>query len=276
MTVNVAVIGLGRAGLARVRELGDLPGARLAATVSQRPGVGTRPWTDVLADPDVHAVVVATENARHAALAWDALQANKHVLVDYPLAASVAEVARLQDLARTRNRLLHVEAIGLLTAEHAWQRAALVDPTVTHVHAALVGDLGGWLLAESRAGHVGQLVWGRLLALDDLLGPLAVRDLDWRGTPDAWTLSVQLTAGARTATLTETREPGRSRQKHTRLERADGTALVPPPLPPDMGLFRRDLTQFLARIQTGEPGYVSDAAVLRVTALAVEISSGLT
>ena len=226
-------------------------------------------------DPAVQAVVVATENATHAALAWQALQADKHVLVDYPLAATEAEVVALLDLARTRNRLLHVEAIGLLTAEHAWQKQNLADPSVTHVHSVLIGDISGWLLVESQAGRVGQLVFGRLLALDDLLGPLTVRDLDWRGTPEGWELTLQLQAGTRTATLVETRQSGRSRQKHTRLERADGSAVVPPPLAPDVGLFRRDLAAFVERVRDGGPGYVADEALVRVTRLAEAVSGGV-
>jgi predicted dehydrogenase len=272
MPLQIAIIGLGRAGLARIRDLSDFPGAQLAATVSQRPGVGSHTWPAVCADPHINAVVIATENARHAALAEDALRAGKHVLVDYPLAATASDVARLQDLAAAHNRLLHMEAIGLLTAEHAWQRRALLDPTVTHVHATLDGDLRGWLADEAAAGRVGQLIYGRLLALDDVLGPLTLDDLELRGDVQAWTLTVRLRAGTRTATLIESRAPGRSREKHVRLEQADGTALVPPPLPPDVGLFRQDLAHFVQRVATGASGYASDAAILRTARLAEEVS----
>ena len=56
----------------------------------------------VLDDPDVAAVIVATPAASHFALARQALEAGKHVLVEKPLATSVAEVDELERCAARR------------------------------------------------------------------------------------------------------------------------------------------------------------------------------
>lgn len=53
----------------------------------------------VLDDPDVTAVIVATPAASHFVLAKQALEAGKHVLVEKPLATSVAEVDELERCA---------------------------------------------------------------------------------------------------------------------------------------------------------------------------------
>jgi predicted dehydrogenase len=52
---------------------------------------------DVLDDPSVDAVVIATPTATHAELAIAALDAGKHVLVEKPLAASSEEVDRIDE-----------------------------------------------------------------------------------------------------------------------------------------------------------------------------------
>jgi predicted dehydrogenase len=51
---------------------------------------------DVLSDASVDAVVIATPTATHAELAVAALEAGKHILVEKPLAASSAEIDRIE------------------------------------------------------------------------------------------------------------------------------------------------------------------------------------
>ena len=64
---------------------------------------------DILADPEVHAVFIATNNRSHAPLAAAALEAGKHVLVDKPLAVSGDEAKKLIELARARKLSLGVD-----------------------------------------------------------------------------------------------------------------------------------------------------------------------
>jgi predicted dehydrogenase len=55
----------------------------------------TSDFQDVLADKSVEAVVIATPTTTHAQLALAALDANKHILVEKPLAASMSEIDRI-------------------------------------------------------------------------------------------------------------------------------------------------------------------------------------
>jgi len=63
----------------------------------------------VLADPEVQAVFVATNNRTHAPLATAALEAGKHVIVDKPLAVSGEEAQKLVELAKAKKLSLSVD-----------------------------------------------------------------------------------------------------------------------------------------------------------------------
>jgi predicted dehydrogenase len=63
-------------------------------------------YDDVLADPDVAAVAIATPAATHFDLVRAALEAGKHVLVEKPLTSTVAEGRKLADLAQQNHRVL--------------------------------------------------------------------------------------------------------------------------------------------------------------------------
>jgi predicted dehydrogenase len=109
--VRIAVVGLGYWGPNLVRNLQELPQATLStvcdvradalARITKRyPAVATtESFADILRDPDVEAVCIATPPASHHRLAVAALQAGKHVFVEKPLADSAARAAELVTLA---------------------------------------------------------------------------------------------------------------------------------------------------------------------------------
>ena len=78
--------------------------------VAEQLGLKWYASTDILlADPDIQAVFIATNNRSHAPLATAALEAGKHVLVDKPLAINSNEAKQLIELAKTRNLSLSVD-----------------------------------------------------------------------------------------------------------------------------------------------------------------------
>src|SRR5881396_3786325 len=107
--MKVGVIGVGYWGPNIVRNLlqidvceqvvaFDLDESRLKGIVRHYPStVVATELGDVLGDPDVGAVVVATPVVTHAALAGRALEAGKSVLVEKPLAATSAEARSMVD-----------------------------------------------------------------------------------------------------------------------------------------------------------------------------------
>ena len=56
----------------------------------------------VLADKSVDGVYIATNNASHAKLACAALKAGKHVIVEKPIATSVADAKAMSRLAKAK------------------------------------------------------------------------------------------------------------------------------------------------------------------------------
>src|SRR6187551_2883160 len=66
-------------------------------------------FEDVLADPAVDAVAIATPAATHYKVAMAALEAGKHVLVEKPLAPSFAEGRELVDAADRHGRILMLD-----------------------------------------------------------------------------------------------------------------------------------------------------------------------
>ena len=65
-------------------------------------------YHDLLARPDVDAVSICVPSGLHAQVAIDALQAGKHVLVEKPIALSLADADRMIAVAREQGRLLGV------------------------------------------------------------------------------------------------------------------------------------------------------------------------
>src|SRR5579859_1031290 len=68
----------------------------------------TSRFEDLLVDPDIEGIVVATPVSTHFAMARRALEADKSVLVEKPLATSSQEAEELIQLARSRQKTLMV------------------------------------------------------------------------------------------------------------------------------------------------------------------------
>ncbi len=118
MTMGVAVIGAGYWGPNLIRNLQahpewdlrwvcDLDAERAQRVVGHAPGVRvTTSLDDVLDDPEVIAVAVATPAATHTAVVLGCLEAGRHVLVEKPLAPSLAEGRKLVEVAEDRGLVL--------------------------------------------------------------------------------------------------------------------------------------------------------------------------
>ena len=82
-------------------------------------------WYDtlaaVLADKDVDGVYIATNNASHASIAINALNAGKHVIVEKPVATSVADAKEMNRVAKRRKLSLTVDH---MMVNNAWNIAA--------------------------------------------------------------------------------------------------------------------------------------------------------
>jgi predicted dehydrogenase len=102
---------------ARVVAVADLDERRLAEVPQDGSPVGmTRDHRELFSRADIDAVVIATPAASHGELAYAALCAGKHVLVEKPLATTVEDAARLIALASRQGLILMVGHTFLYSA----------------------------------------------------------------------------------------------------------------------------------------------------------------
>ena len=112
--IRIGVIGCGQWGRNYVRMLGDLGHAARVVEIGHRDraslaGLRRRfPPVNAVLDPgqlienpSVDGVVIATPATTHAGLATKALQAGKHVMVEEPLATALADAVRLHEWCST-------------------------------------------------------------------------------------------------------------------------------------------------------------------------------
>jgi len=116
----VALVGYGYWGPNLLRNYMELPGvtvkwvcdrdtSKLAKAKMRYPVVTvTEDYNDVLCDPDVVAVLIATPISTHFRLALAAIDAGKHVFVEKPMTASVLEAHALIAAAESRGVTLMV------------------------------------------------------------------------------------------------------------------------------------------------------------------------
>jgi predicted dehydrogenase len=153
-SIGVGVVGAGPWGLNVARAFARTPGARLVAVADLDPERLARAGaahadvalvSDVealLAIPEVEAVAVAVSSPRHHAVAKRALLAGRHVLVEKPMALSLADAAELVELG-DRSGLVLMTGHVLLHHPGVERARALLSGgelgRVLYLHATRVG-----------------------------------------------------------------------------------------------------------------------------------------
>ena len=145
MSISVGVIGCGYWGPNLVRNFAENESAelrwvcdsdprRLEKVARRYPAArAASDFRELLADPRLDAVAVATPVATHYPFARAALEAGKHVLVEKPFTASVREAEELMALAESRGLALGVD--------HTFIYTGAVRKIKEMVEAGDVGDL---------------------------------------------------------------------------------------------------------------------------------------
>ena len=100
----------------RIRSVADERGERLVLLAKNFPSItGVNNAGDILNDRSINAVVIATPVFTHFELAKKALENGKHVLIEKPLASTVAESEELINLAERNGLTLMVDHTFLYT-----------------------------------------------------------------------------------------------------------------------------------------------------------------
>jgi myo-inositol 2-dehydrogenase/D-chiro-inositol 1-dehydrogenase len=174
--VRIGVVGAGVMGSTHARVLaGQVQGAELtavadadhdrAAAAAEAAGAGVRAVAepaDVVGDPEVDAVIVASSDDTHEAFVSACLEAGKPVLCEKPLAVTAAAALRLAEAeAAAGRRLIHVGFMrrydpGFVDLKHAVDAGAVGAPLLVHcVHrnAAVPPQYTSDMLITSSAIH---------------------------------------------------------------------------------------------------------------------------
>jgi predicted dehydrogenase len=143
--VNVAVTGMGYWGPNLARNFAALPGAHLSSVCDVREEALSRmgqqypktrlttEYRELLNNPAVDAVVIATPAETHYGLAKESLHAGKHTLVEKPLAMTVDQCRELIDLA---DRLSRVLMVG-----HVFRYNAAVQKLKSYIESGELGQV---------------------------------------------------------------------------------------------------------------------------------------
>ena len=136
--IRVGLVGTGYAARVRAETLQADDRSQLVAvaghvagatqTFSQTYQAEALPsWQALVARSDLDLVIVSNINSEHGAIVRAALENEKHVVVEYPLAIDLAEAEALVELAKAQNKLLHVEHIEILSGIHLAIQGALAE-----------------------------------------------------------------------------------------------------------------------------------------------------
>jgi biliverdin reductase len=135
-SIGVGLVGTGYAAKLRAETLQTDGRSHLVVVAGHSPTrttefsqpFGVTPlasWQELVQMPAVDLVVVATVNRDHGAIVRAALEADKHVVVEYPLSLELTDAQDLIALSRAKGKLLHVEHIELLSGIHLAAKSAL-------------------------------------------------------------------------------------------------------------------------------------------------------
>lgn len=161
---GIGIIGCGLIGRKRAQALGpnwkliacaDLDLGRARALAGSEADAHAD-WRDLLRNPEVEAVVVATLHDSLAEITSAAIAAGKHVLVEKPAARSTAELRSVAEAAKLRKIVVRV---GF---NHRYHRALLKAKELISR-----GSLGELMYIRARYGHGGRLGY----------------DKEWRANP---------------------------------------------------------------------------------------------
>ena len=144
--IRMGVIGYGYWGPNLVRNFGEVADCqvvavsdtrmdRRAALQSRYPAIAAEcDYRQILADPSIDAVAIATPVSTHFDIALEALRAGKHVWIEKPMTATSEEASILIDEAGRRRLTLHVDHTFLYTGAVRKIRELVTSDSIGRVY----------------------------------------------------------------------------------------------------------------------------------------------
>ncbi len=179
--VRLGLIGAGGQGMGDTRTALRVPGTALKAVADIYDGrlarakelwgadlFTTRDYRDVLARPDVDAVIIATPDHWHSRIAIDALQAGKDVYVEKPMVQQIEDGQGVMDAARHTKRILQVgsqrvSSIVYAKARELYRSGAIGELNMVEAWINRNSAIGAWQYTMPLDASPQTIDWDRFL-----------------------------------------------------------------------------------------------------------------
>ena len=170
--LRIGVVGAGGIAAAHLQSIGPKVGARAVAIAdvnvaaarerAEKAGIPAvyEDYRDLIADPQVDAVLVCVPNFLHAPVSIAALKAGKHVLCEKPMATTVADARQMVEVAKANQRTLMLGQHYRYIAEVRKAKELIAQGVLGRIYFAKTGWIrrkgipgwGSWFTQKERSG----------------------------------------------------------------------------------------------------------------------------
>ena len=144
--IKIGIIGSGGMAQHHLARFASIPDAEVVVIAARNEQTGSQlakahntvfmsEWHRLVEREDIDGIVICTHNDSHGEMTLAALQADKHVFVEYPLASDVSEGEAALQLAEKRGRVVRVSHPEVVSNTHIALKAK-------------IGELGDLLLTS--------------------------------------------------------------------------------------------------------------------------------
>ncbi|HBH22318.1 MAG TPA: oxidoreductase [Cytophagales bacterium] len=125
-------------------------------------------YQDLLADPNVDAVIIATPDHTHAPIALDAVRAGKHVYVEKCMTHKIGETLELEEAVNNSSVVFqvghqHRQTLSFLTAQDAINKNVLGHVSLVQTNTNRNDDAGAWQYNLHPEANEKTIDWKRFL-----------------------------------------------------------------------------------------------------------------
>ncbi len=200
--IEVGCIGFGIMGQGDVRTASEIPGVEIVAVADVYDGrltaarerygdkvFTTRDYRELLARPNLDAVIVATPDHWHARIATDAMQAGKDVYCQKPMVQKVDDGHMVIDAQKVTGRILQVGSQRVSSIIYAKAKELIHSGSIGEVHMIEAfwnrnSPLGAWQYTVPPDASEQTIDWDRFLGSAPKRPFEPVRLFRWRNYRD--------------------------------------------------------------------------------------------
>lgn len=172
--LGVGIAGAGYFAAQHMRALDGLDGFRLVAAAAGSPastgrfvaahgGRACADWRELLDDPAIDVILIATPHHLHAPMAIAAAQAGKHLLVEKPMAPSFAECVAMARAAEAGGVQLLVAHVMRFIAPCLAAREAIAAGRIGRPRVGRSAMMKRWMEANRQPWHLSRETGGGML-----------------------------------------------------------------------------------------------------------------